>query len=221
MHIGLIGGIGPAATDYYYRRLIATYAQSQRSLELTIVHADAATLLRHLASNDAAAQTAIYRRLTERLVRAGAGCVAVTSIAGHFCIDAFQSVSPLPVVDMVSAVSLAIQARGYKRIGILGTRTVMESHFYGQLPSVQVLPPGGEELEAVHQAYVAMATAGFVTPGQRAVFERASCGLLEEHGAQAILLAGTDLALVFHEASLEFPVIDCAAIHADAIARLD
>lgn len=26
MHIGLIGGIGPAATDFYHRRLIAAFA---------------------------------------------------------------------------------------------------------------------------------------------------------------------------------------------------
>jgi aspartate/glutamate racemase len=40
MHIGLIGGIGPAATDFYYRRLISTFASKKAALELTIVHAD-------------------------------------------------------------------------------------------------------------------------------------------------------------------------------------
>ena len=29
MHIGLIGGIGPAATDFYYRRLISTFASKK------------------------------------------------------------------------------------------------------------------------------------------------------------------------------------------------
>ena len=60
MHIGLIGGIGPAATDFYYRRLISTFASKKAALELTIVHADTPTLLRHLASDDAASQVAIY-----------------------------------------------------------------------------------------------------------------------------------------------------------------
>jgi aspartate racemase len=46
MHIGLIGGIGPAATDFYYRRLISTFASRKAALELTIVHADTPTLLR-------------------------------------------------------------------------------------------------------------------------------------------------------------------------------
>ncbi len=45
MHIGLIGGIGPGATDFYYRRLISTFAQKNVALE--IVHADIPTLLRH------------------------------------------------------------------------------------------------------------------------------------------------------------------------------
>src|SRR5260221_13463841 len=71
MHIGLIGGIGPAATGFYYRRLISTFASKKAVLELTIVHADTPTLLSNLVSNDAAAQVAIYTRLTNRLVAAG------------------------------------------------------------------------------------------------------------------------------------------------------
>ena len=141
MHIGLIGGIGPAATDFYYRRLISTFASKKAALELTIVHADTPTLLSNLASNDAAAQVAIYTRLTNRLVAAGAECVVVTSIAGHFCIDAFKAASSLPVVDMISEVGQAIEKRGLKRIGILGTRAVMETRFYGGVASLDFHGP--------------------------------------------------------------------------------
>ena len=42
MHIRLIGGIGPAATDFYYRRLIAAFASRKTPLEPTIAHADTA-----------------------------------------------------------------------------------------------------------------------------------------------------------------------------------
>jgi aspartate racemase len=44
--------------------------------------------------------------------------------------------------------------------------------------------------------------------------------LLENQGAEAILLGGTDLALAFNEQTAEFPLVDCAGIHADAIAQL-
>lgn len=220
MHIGLIGGIGPGATDYYYRRLISTFARKNATLELTIVHADTPTLVSNLARNDIAAQTAIYTRLTNRLVLAGAECVGVTSIGGHFCIDAFKAVSPLPVVDMISEVSRAIETRGLKRIGILGTRTVMETRFYGRIASAEIIPPGGQDLDDVHEAYISMATSGFVTEAQRSVFNAASLRLVGDQGAEAILLGGTDLALAFNEQTAEFPLVDCAGIHADAIARL-
>jgi aspartate racemase len=219
MHIGLIGGIGPAATDHYYRGLIGSAAARGVALELTIVHADTATLLAHLAANDVAAQVAIYQRLTARLVAAGAGCVVVTSIAGHFCIGPFRAVSPLPVVDMIAEVGAAMAGQGRRRVGILGTRTVMASRFYGGVAGVEIVPPDGAALDAVHAAYVAMAAAGVVTPAQREVFIKAGQDLMAM-GAEAIMLGGTDLALAFDAAHAPFPLVDCAAIHVAAVARL-
>jgi aspartate racemase len=219
MHIGLIGGIGPAATDFYYRRLISTFASKKAALELTIVHADTPTLLSNLTSNDVAAQVAIYTRLTNRLAAAGAECVVVTSIAGHFCIDAFKAASSMPVVDMISEVGQAIEKRGLKRIGILGTRTVMETRFYGGVASAEIIPPTGQDLDNVHQAYVTMAASGVVTDVQRSVFNTVSQKLLKA-GAEAIMLGGTDLALAFNQQDTAFPLVDCAGVHVDAIVRL-
>ena len=220
MHIGLIGGIGPGATDFYYRRLISTFAKKNATLELTIVHVDTPTLLSNLARNDAVAQTAIFNRLTNRLVSAAAECVGITSIAGHFCIDDFKAVSPLLVVDMIAEVTRAIEARGLKRIGIIGTRTVMETRFYGRIASAEIVPPSEPDLDDVHQAYTSMATSGFVTEDQRSIFNAVSYRLLKDQGAEAIMLGGTDLALAFNEQTAGFPLVDCAGIHADAIAQL-
>lgn len=218
-HIGLIGGIGPAATDFYYRRLIAAFAGREPGLELTMAHADTSTLLRHLGAGDAAGQVAVYTRLTERLRAAGADFVVVTSIAGHFCIREFQAVSPLPVVNLIDAVGRAVEARGLRRLGILGTRTAMESRLYGGIASAEVIPPRGQEMDDVHAAYVAMASAGVVTAEQQDVFERAGERLLREEGVEAILLGGTDLALAFDERTSRIPVIDCVGLHVDAIVR--
>ena len=220
MHVGLIGGIGPAATDFYYRRLIAAFASRKTPLELTIAHADTPTLLKNLVSNDKAGQAAIFARLTERLAVAGANCVAITSIAGHFCMDAFKAVSSLHAVDMIVEVNQAIAERGLSRVGILGTQTVMESRFYGGVTSAEIIAPGGQDLLDVHQAYVTMAASGVLTEAQRSVFDAASHRLLKDKGAQAILLGGTDLVLAYDERTADFPLIDCASIHADAIARL-
>jgi len=216
-HIGLIGGIGPAASDFYYRRLIRIFATRQTDLDLTLVHGDAPTLLANLARGDAATQARIFVALTERLAKAGADFVAVTSIAGHFCAREFAALSPLPVVDMIQAVDDALKTSGFKRIGILGTRTVMASHFYGGISSADIVAPMGDDLDRVHDAYAAMAVSGLLSDQQRAVFFDAANRLIDRAKVDAIMLGGTDLALVFNPDSAPFPLVDCAAIHVDQI----
>ncbi len=220
MHIGLVGGIGPAATDYYYRRLISGSPDGGVSLELTIVHASSATLLENLQRGDKAAQVEIFLRLADRLRDAGAQAVAITAIAGHFCIEEFKAVSPIPVVDLLQEVRMAVAGMGLAKVGILGTRTVMKTRFYGAIDSAEVLAPSGPDLDDVHEAYVATAAAGAVTDAQRELFFAAGRRLVAEQGAEAIMLGGTDLVLAFDGRDCGFDIIDCAGIHIDALAKV-
>ena len=121
---------------------------------------------------------------------------------------------------MISEVARAVQERGLKRIGILGTRTAMETRLFGGVTSAEIVPPGGTDLDDVHDAYVSMAASGVATDAQRAVFTAACQRLLNDTGVEAIMLGGTDLALVFNDQTADFPLVDCAAIHVDAVARL-
>ena len=205
MHIGMIVGIGPAATDYYYRYLIKALGLANRHLQLTMAHADTKTLLKNQAEGNNQAQVDIYVSLADRLQKCGVERLAVTSIAGHFCIRQFMVVSPIPVIDLLDTVRREVIRRGYKRLGLLGTRVVMETHFYGALEPAQVIAPV-EMMSEVHNAYVAMATAGAAT---------------NEHGCESILLAGTDLGLVFNSGfDARFVTFDCAEVHAAAIADI-
>ena len=158
--------------------------------------------------------------MTNRLAAAGADFVAVTSIAGHFCIEEFKSISPLPVIDMLVEVEKAVAKLGLKRLRILGTRSVMETRFYGAVKSAQVLPPLRDALEDVHAAYVAMAASGHVTEQQRSTFDAACKEFVARDRVDAIMLGGTDLALVYEPDRSVFPLLDCAAVHADAITEL-
>lgn len=99
MYIGLLVGIGPAATDCYCRQLIAAAARADKDLELKMAHSLTPNLLRHHADGNIQAQQVIYHRLTERMRRAGIALVAIRSIAVHFCIDAFKAVSPVQVAS--------------------------------------------------------------------------------------------------------------------------
>jgi aspartate racemase len=217
MHIGLVAGIGPAATDFYYRGLIDRHVAAGIPLELTMAHADVREMAKNLNDRTPKRQAEIFARLIERMKKAGAQAAAVTSMGGHFCINELMAISPLPLIHGVHAVDAAIAKRGLRKIGVLGTRTVMESKLYGGVKSAELLAPEGEALDQVHAAYSAMATVGRVTDQQREVFFREGRKLVRERGAEAIMLGGTDLFLAFVGHPPEFALVDCADIHVDAI----
>ena len=219
MHIGLIGGIGPAATEFYYRGLIERHARAGTAPDLTIVHADVREMARNLANDARQAQAEIFARLIQRLAAAGAELAAVTSMGGHFCIRELMAIAPLPLLNAIPEVDAAIRQRNLKTVGIIGTRNVMESGLYGGITAARIVRPEGEALEQVHSAYIAMAGEGRVTDEQRSVFFSVGRQLCEAQGAEAVVLGGTDLFLAFAGQDCGFPVLDCADVHVDALYR--
>jgi aspartate racemase len=219
MHIGLIGGIGPAATDHYYRSLIARHAELGPPLDLTIAHADARELVANLAADAPDKQADVFVPLIRRLQAAGARAAAVTSMAGHFCVRELEARSPLPIINVLPALDAALAARGLRTVGLIGTRTVMESRIYGRIAAAAIVIPEGDQRDQVHRAYVEMAIAGRVTEAQRQVFFGAGRDLCRMHGAEAVILGGTDLFLAFDGRPCGFDAIDCVEVHVEAIHR--
>ncbi len=219
MHIGLIGGIGPAATEFYYRHLVRRHEAEDRRLELTIVHAHVHTLAANAIAGRAEAQAGEYAALTARLKGAGAEAVAITSIGGHFCFDEFVPLSPLPALNVAPAIAAGLRARGVSRIGLIGTAVAMTSGIYGALSDIETVIPEGDDLQMTNDVYIALARAGAVSEDGRATLFRIGRDLVERQDAEAVLLAGTDLFVAFDGRDPGFPTIDGALLHVDAIAR--
>lgn len=216
MHIGLIGGIGPAATDFYYRGLIDRHVASGIPLDVTICHADVREMSKNLTGGNPGRQAEIFAGLIGHLKAAGAQAAAITSMGGHFCINELLPISPLPLIHGVRAVDAAIKKANLKKIGVLGTRLVMQTKLYGGVSSAELVAPDGDMFDQIGDAYMAMAQIGRVTTPQRDVFFKAGEQLMRR-GAQTIMLGGTDLFLAFQGGTSPFPLLDCADIHVDAI----
>src|SRR5262245_48860051 len=117
-------------------------------------------LVRNISDNAPYKQAEIFLRLAQRPQAAGADAVAVTSIAGHFCVRELEALSPLPVINAIPEIEAALVNRGLRRVGLLGTRVAMQSRLYGGVSAVEVVLPQGESFDATRDAYVAMAAAG-------------------------------------------------------------
>ncbi|WP_372840620.1 aspartate/glutamate racemase family protein, partial [Phaeovulum sp.] len=152
MHIGLIGGIGAAATVVYYQRLCAAMAARGKRLELTIVQADIHELIANNLADRRSEQARIYAGLIERLAAAGADCAAITSLGGHFCFYETRAISALPLVSAVAPLDAYFAAEGLGTVGLLGTRVVMRTRLYGQLRQTRAVALD-DEIENLGQMY--------------------------------------------------------------------
>ena len=219
MHIGLIGGIGAAATVVYYQRLCAEMARRSAKLDLTIVQADIQTLIANNLADRRQAQAEVFAPLLHRLKAAGADCAAITSLGGHFCFYETLALSPLPLVSAVEPLDTYFAENGIRRIGLLGTRVVMRTRLFGQLTKTEAVARD-DEIETLGQAYQEVAVAGVCTDVQRQLFISAGRRMVKDQGADAVVLAGTDLNLAFDGQETGYPVIDALDIHVGILADL-
>lgn len=219
MHIGLIGGIGPKATSFYYESIARAFAAASTPLRLTIAHTELSLLAKNLMSDNKQAQAKEFERVTLQLQAAGAERVAITSFGGAFVGDEFAQISPLPIVDGPTALVEHLRQTGLTRVGILGTTAVMGSKLYGKLYDVcDVLSPGDDSdaaMQQCHDDYRELAFNGVATPEQRSRLFGAAQRLVDR-GAQRVVLGGTDLNVIF-DGSQPVPVLDSAKIHVNAI----
>ena len=219
MHIGLIGGIGPAATVAYYERLTRTVRDAGQRLELTIVEADIHELIANGSADRREEQAAVYAALIARLKAAGAECAAITSIGGHFCFPETERISPLPLVSAVAPLDRHLAAAGLRRVGLLGTQIVMRTRLYGQLVRTEAVAPAGD-LAALGRVYQDVATSGACTDEQRAILFDAGRRMVQDQGADAVVLAGTDLGLAFAGHDPGYPVVDALEVHVAVLAEI-
>jgi len=219
MHIGLIGGIGPAATQFYYRRIVAASKAAGVPVRMTITHADNEPLVRNFIADRRDVQAKVFAAHIRDLAAAGAEVAAVTALAGHYCINETAALAPIPVVDALEVIRADLAERGVKRIGVLGSGRVMDTGLYGALDGIEQIAPPADQLGEVGEVYLAMAQRGSCSPTDRALFFKAGAEMMDK-GAETVFLAGTDLFMAFEDHDPGYPVIDGGEVHIAELARM-
>lgn len=217
--LGLLGGLGVGAAIHYYRELAAAHGRRRRSMNLVMVHASITRATDYASKGDRLGLATYLAALLQQLKAAGAGIGILPAVTPHICIDELQSISPLPVIDLTKVVADHVRERKLSRVALFGTRFVVESDLYGRLSGVDIVRPRESELAFIHHAYTQMAHTGAASADQREQFVALADTLRRRDGVDAVVLAGTDFALMFNGDNTPFPHVDCTRAHLDVIMR--
>jgi len=215
--LGLVGGLGVGATIQYYEKLAKAHEALGRTLDIVIVHAETSRVFEHVQADDRDGLAEYLTAYIRRLKAAGAELIAIPAVTPHFCVRELMAISPLPVFNIFEPLVQELAARAARRVAVFGTRFVMESALFGEVNEVEIVKSRPQEMDYIHNTYVELARTGEGSEDQHRNLTALAHALLKRDGVDAIILAGTDLALLFYETNTDFPYIDCAALHLQEI----
>ena len=214
--VGLIGGLGVGAAVHYYQALAKAHERRHLPLHLLMAHADVDTVVRHVQANRLEDLANYFASLIGQLKAGGASFAAIPAVTPHICINQLRPLSPLPLIDILEVVR---EAKIGRRIALFGSRFAIESNLFGVLSGENTIRPQASEVEQIHEAYMRTALRGEGVEEDRQSLTAMAHRLMERDGVEAIVFAGTDLALLFNESNTNFPFIDCAQLHIDVILK--
>ena len=133
--LGVLGGMGPQATNTFYQRIIdRTQAEKDQEHLQVLIWSDAKIPDRTagiLAGPEAAEQ--VYQALLDGarlLERAGCTVLAIPCNTSHYFADRLQAQLKIPLIHMIRETVAAIQAMGKKTVGILATDGTVRTGIY-------------------------------------------------------------------------------------------
>ena len=215
--LGLVGGLGVGATIHYYEKLAKAHEAQGRTPDIVIVHAETSRVFDYVQADDRKGLAEYLAGYIRRLEAAGAAVAAIPAVTPHFCVRELIAASPLPVFNIFEPLIRELAARAARRVAVFGTRFVMESALFGEVNEVEIIKARPHEVDYIHNTYVELARTGKGSEEQHRKLTALAHTLIKRDGLDAIILAGTDLALLFNETNTDFPNLDCAALHIQAI----
>jgi aspartate racemase len=218
--IGLLGGVGAGAAAYYYLRLAELHRERGLTLDLAMVHAEMGNTVKAVEAGDPQWLAEYFCGLVQRMAAAGAEFAVIPSVTSHYPLDELRVISPIPIVDIFEPLKAEVARRGIRRVGVFGTKYVMGSKLFGRVPGLEFVTATADEAEYVHETYMAIAWRGRATEQDFAGLTRLGAEFCRREKLDAIVLGGTELALVFHEGNLEFPAVNCAELQIAAVMGL-
>ena len=149
-----------------------------------------------------------------KLAGAGADFVICPDNTLHQALPYVASQSPIPWLHIADAVMAEAGARGYRRVGLTGTRWLMEGPVY----PAQLVRPDAAEREEMNRIIMDELVRGMFKPDAVAFFQRVF-GRMKDTGCDAVVMGCTEIPLIMSDANSPLPTLDSTRLLARAALR--
>lgn len=216
--LGIIGGMGPLATNVFYKMLIELTPAQKDQDHINMILLSHATMPDRTSAIESGDLSLLLSKLQEDalfLEKSGATCIAVPCNTSHVVMDDIQNVVTIPIINMVRETvdHLLNQCDCHnQKVGIMATEGTVKAEIFqkemikGGL--VPVIPTRENQQTLMHIIYDGVKAGLPVDPKD---FEAVEKQLLEA-GCKKIVLACTELSCYAMENPLSDNYVDAMEI---------
>jgi aspartate racemase len=220
--IGLIGGMSWNSTLEYYRIInesIARRLGGMHSARLVLYNLDFNEIQQAQHEGRWNEMAGILVEAGSAIRRAGADFLVICTNTMHKVADDVERRVGLPVLHIADVTGAVARERGLHRIGLLGTRFVMEGPFYRDRLrdrfGIEVIVPAEADMDTIHRIIYNELCLGRINAASRRVCSEIVDSLVSK-GAQGVVLGCTELPLLIRPSDVHAPIFDTARLHAEA-----
>lgn len=223
-HIGIVGCSAEGAALCYRticleaESLMGKHAHPEVTLH-TIPLADYMQQLSHHEDWNAVAE--IMLRSVAALERAGADFVVCPDNTIHAALPHVLPRSPLPWLHIAEEVGKEAQRRGFKKLGLTGTRFLVNSEVYPEKLAalgIGYLRPTEEQREKINTIIFDELVRGQQTSEALHYFQQV-IDEFKDQGCDAVVLGCTEIPLLVNDAVSSLPTLDSTRVLARAALR--
>lgn len=136
----------------------------------------------------------------------------------HHAFEFVVPSSPLPWLHIAEEVTVVAKQRGFRKLGITGTKYTMEGTVYPEkltAAGIEYVVPDAAERARIDQIIMDELVCGIFTDKSRAYF-RDVIGKMSHQGCDAVVLGCTEIPLIVDDESSPLPTLDSTRILARA-----
>lgn len=223
--LGIIGGMGPAATvDFYSKLVAATPADRDQDHVPVVIWADP-----RIPDRSAALQgrgpdpTPALLHAARQVAAAGATAIAVPCNTAHAFLNTVRAHVDIPIIDMIESTADAAASACVSGdfVGILGTQGILDARLYQQSftrRGLRPLVPRADEQARWVDPAIRAVKAGRATPSTADDLERAA-GALVSRGARVIVAGCTEIPFTLGPDRVDVALVDSTRCLANAVVR--
>ena len=154
----------------------------------------------------------------EKLASIGADFLICPDNTIHQAFSYVEPRSPRPWLHIAEVVSAVASERGFRRVGLTGTRWLVDSEVYPEKLAaygLECVRPNPSERDETHRIIMAELVYGLFQPEGVAYFQQV-IARMKADGCDAVILGCTEIPLIINDSNSPLPILDSTRLLARA-----